>query len=247
MILRIIYNKQFFYKVSKSQNQNLENIFLEKLSDFVDHKRFVEIGFHHNEFNCINLIKKNFEGLMIDGGRHINILMMKIIIFILNKKIEVKKKYLKLNNLISEINQNNIGVLSIDVDGNDYWFLKKIVENKILPEVIIIEYNASFLDRSISVVYDENFDRKKKHQSGFYHGASLSAFYKLLKKYHYHLVKSVGGANAIFVNEKVKNLSKLESHKPESIYEECEFRNHWSNTTAQDQYNQIKHLELIDV
>lgn len=247
VILRIILNKQFFYEISKSQNKNVENSFLDKLSDFVENKRFVEIGFHHNEFNCINLIKKNFEGLMIDGGRFINILMMKIIILILNKKIEVKKKYLKLDNLIKEINYDKIGVLSIDVDGNDYWFLKKIVENNILPEVIVIEYNASFLNRNISVKYDENFDRKKKHESGFYHGASLCAFYNLLKKYDYHLVKSIGGANAIFVNDKMKNQSKLESFKPENIYEECELRNQWSNTTAQDQYNKIKHLELTDV
>ena len=94
-----------------------------------------------------NLIKKNFEGLMIDGGRFINILMMKIIILILNKKIEVKKKYLKLDNLIKEINYDKIGVLSIDVDGNDYWFLKKIVENNILPEVIVIEVNFNLPEK----------------------------------------------------------------------------------------------------
>ena len=54
----------------------------------------------------------------------------------------------------------NIGCLSLDIDGNDYWILKKIINENICPEVIITEYNASFLDKSISVPYDESFDRK---------------------------------------------------------------------------------------
>ena len=141
----------------------------------------------------------------------------------------------------------NIGCLSLDIDGNDYWILKKIINENICPEVIITEYNASFLYKSISVPYDESFDRKTKHISGFYHGASLSAFYKLLRAKNYHLVKIIGGANAVFVNEDIIKKTGLTSFLPDAIYEECFFRNKWSNTTAKEQFEIIKHLKLENV
>ena len=37
---------------------------------------------------------------------------------------------------------DSLGVLSIDVDGNDYWFLKELISTR--PSVIVVEYNASF-------------------------------------------------------------------------------------------------------
>lgn len=72
---------------------------------------------------------------------------------------------------------NQFGVLSIDVDGNDYWFLERPIE--INPSVICIEYNATLGKEPITVPYDETFERHEKHPSGWYHGASLSALSKL--------------------------------------------------------------------
>ena len=47
---------------------------------------------------------------------------------------------------------------AMDVDGNEYWLIDKILSKEIIPEVIITEYNASFLDYSITVPYDKDFD-----------------------------------------------------------------------------------------
>ena len=174
MIIKIIYKIIFLIKLSfspnvyfekcKSQNENKENIFLNKLKHSIKNKYFVEIGFHHLEYNCICLAQNNFQGLMIDGGRKINILMLKLIFFLLNKKINIKNKFITRENIISFLkDRSDIGCLSIDIDGNDFWIIKKIIDEKIFPEIIIIEYNASFLKKSISVPYEENFDRKKKH------------------------------------------------------------------------------------
>ena len=246
-LLQIFFSNKLFFDVCKSQNNNKENIFLTYLGDFINNKNFVEIGFHHMEFNCLGLIEKNYKGLMIDGGRLTNILLLKIIFLIIKKKVKVIKKYLTLENIFQSIDFKKIGCLSLDIDGNDYWILKKIINDNILPEVIIVEYNASFLDKNISVPYDKNFDRKKKHYSGFYHGASLSAFYKLLNKSNYHLVKSIGGSNAIFINEDLFKKTSLKSYLPDEIYQECCLRNKWSNTTAIEQYEKIKHLEFENV
>ena len=246
-LIKFTFDSELFYKTSKSQNENRENIFLDYLSNFIVNKSFIEIGFHHLEFNCISLIKKNFKGLMIDGGRPINIFLLKFIIFMLKKKITILRKYLTKDNVLELISFKNIGCLSLDIDGNDYWILKKIIDENISPEVIITEYNASFLNKSISVPYDELFDRKIKHKSGFYHGASLLAFYKLLQVKNYHLVQIIGGANAVFVNENIIKKTGLVSFLPDAIYEECLFRNKWSNTTAKEQFEIIKHLKLENV
>ena len=245
--IKFLFDNKHFYKKSKSQNNNEENTFLDYLSSFINSKSFIEIGFHHLEFNCISLIKKDFNGLMIDGGRPINILLLKFITFILKKNIIILRRYLTRDNIIKSIIFKNIGCLSLDIDGNDYWILKKIINENILPEVIITEYNASFLNKSISVPYEELFDRKIKHESGFYHGASLMAFHKLLLIKDYHLVKIIGGANAVFVNADILKKTGLTSFLPDNIYEECLFRNKWSNTTAKEQFEIIKHLKFENV
>ena len=64
--------------------------------------------------------------------------------FIIDKNIKVKNYFITKENLIKIINKKNIGCISIDIDGNDYWIVKEILNNKILPEIFVVEYNASF-------------------------------------------------------------------------------------------------------
>ena len=69
------------------------------------------------------------------------------------KFIGKKFKYKKCNNYQRNINkiildlkiEKNIGILSIDIDGNDYWVWKAI--NCINPIIVICEYNSIFGDK----------------------------------------------------------------------------------------------------
>lgn len=90
-------------------------------------------------------------------------------------------------------------LLSIDVDGIDYWLWRSIVSLR--PRVVVIEYNAAFgPDRSITVPYDPSFDAHAHHSSGTYHGASLRALSRLGKEKGYALVGCESqGVNAFFV------------------------------------------------
>ena len=94
-----------------------------------------------------------------------------------------------------------IDLLSIDVDGNDYWLWKAI--SSISPRVVIAEYNASFgPDRAVTVPYDRSFDRHQKHPSGFYHSMSLAAAEKLAAAKGYSLIGCEdAGVNALFVRK----------------------------------------------
>ena len=88
--------------------------------------------------------------------------------------------------------KQEIGLLSIDIDGNDYWVWNaiKIIE----PQVVIIETHNEFGLYNIVVPYDANYSFPGKHP--VYHGASPIAMTKLANKKGYRLV----GANELGFN-----------------------------------------------
>jgi len=244
-----IINSNNYFSLTKSQFNNEENIFISSISKYIKKKNFVEIGYHYRELNCVGLIKNNFEGKLVDAdmGAAFNSLIMKMIIKKTKKKIKVIKKFISLENIDDIFDMKNLGCLSIDIDGNEYWILKKILSEKVIPEVIITEYNASFLDYEVTVPYDKNFSIQEKHTSHWYHGASLSALNKLLIKYNYSLVKVINGTNAIFVNENILRDASLKKFSPSELYQESGSRNFKGNNTARDQFETIKHLPLVNI
>ncbi|MGB8473793.1 MAG: hypothetical protein WCE61_06890 [Candidatus Acidiferrum sp.] len=96
----------------------------------------------------------------------------------------------------------DVGLLSIDVDGNDYWIWEAI--QSVRPLIVIIEYNSLLGLHPIAVPYKEEFDRTAAHYSNLYYGASLGALDHLDKKKGYLLLGSnVWGHNAFFIREDI--------------------------------------------
>ncbi|NQU52664.1 MAG: hypothetical protein HQ522_09010 [Bacteroidetes bacterium] len=88
------------------------------------------------------------------------------------------------------------GLLSIDIDGNDYWVWDAITV--IDPQVVIIETHNEFGMNNIVVPYDPEYYYPGKHP--IYHGASPVAMTKLANKKGYRLVGANDlGFNFIFV------------------------------------------------
>jgi len=83
-----------------------------------------------------------------------------------------------------------IDLLSLDMDGNDYWILNALTI--VNPRVIVLEYNCSWgAQDAVTQIYDESFVRGPAKQKGLPRsGASLPAFVKLLKARGYRLVGS---------------------------------------------------------
>lgn len=88
-------------------------------------------------------------------------------------------------------------VLSIDVDGNDYWIWRALT--RFLPRVVVIEYNGALHPASRRVMpYAPGF--RWDHTSGY--GASLGALEALGAGKGYRLVHTeLAGVNAFFVRE----------------------------------------------
>ena len=82
--------------------------------------------------------------------------------------------------------RGEIDLLSIDVDGNDFWIWKAI--ECVQPRVVVLEYNGVWAaDRAVTVPYDPNF-RLDFSRVPFYCGASLAAFVALGRQKGYRLV-----------------------------------------------------------
>jgi len=246
-IIKTILIKDFYFKKVKSQNQNKENLFIIYLSKFLKNKNGIELGFHYDQFNLVGLYKKKFEIILIDGGALLNVLIMKFINFFLKKNLRVIHRFVSRDNLMKIFTFKKIGIFSIDIDGNDYWILKYLFNKKIFPEIIVVEYNSTFLNKSITVPYNRDFERFKMHKSGWYHGASIVAFDKLMKSKNYSLVKVVAGINAFFVNKEILKKTKLKKLSSKNIKEENLRRKKLSKLNSKQQFNQIKNLKFIKV
>ena len=195
----------FEYKITSQNNEDgiIEYIF----SKIPNNKKFVEIGFEFSEFNSLNLIKKNWSGLLIDRDEYQAYLTSNLIKFFFPRsKVIIKSLNINRNNINHTIKQNiffnQIDFFSLDIDGNDYWVLKNMILDNI--KCICIEYNHWLGAKTKkSIPYDPNF---RFINNGFF-GASLLAFNSLLKKRNFYLVAvDSSGTNAFFVNNLYKGV-----------------------------------------
>lgn len=191
-------------------------------------KKFVEIGVENGtECNTTNLLKNfNWKGIQIEGSKKLyNDAKIQ-----LKKILEKKRNNLKLLNIfvtkrnINEIVKKNydkkeLDLLSIDIDGNDFWIWKEI--SSIKPRVVIIEYNSFFgSNKSATIKYDPKFTWNHKNNRCYY-GASLKALEKLGKKKKYTLIGvDNNGVNAFFVRNDLCKKINLVPSKTKDVFKE---------------------------
>lgn len=193
----------------------------------IENKEFVEFGVEdYSESNTrFLLLNNNWSGLVLDGSElNVNKIInsnyywrfdLKALHHFINKE--------NINQLIKDnCKNNNIGILSIDIDGNDYWIWDCI--DVVNPDIVIVEYNSLFgSDKFWTTLYDPLFVRTNAHYSNLYYGVSLSSLHQLGIEKGYSLVGcNSNGNNAYFVrNDKVGNLQVL---TPSEAYKEAKFR-----------------------
>jgi hypothetical protein len=167
-------------------------------------KTFIEFGVqNYVESNTrFLLVNNNWAGLIIDGSqKNIDYVKSDAIYWQHNLKAEcafITRE--NINTIIKNSGLNgDIGLLSVDIDGNDYWIWEAI--DVVTPAIVVIEYNARFGDQlAVSIPYEPNFTRSSAHHSNIYYGTSLSALFKLGAKKGYTLVGcNSAGNNAFFL------------------------------------------------
>lgn len=144
------------------------------------------------ECNTRHLIEDNgWQGLLMDARDNTPL---------------IKKEFITAENINSIFKKYKVpkefDLLSIDIDGNDYWVWKALKDYD--PRVVVIEYNSSIPPaESKVIIYDPSFTWDRTN----YFGASLLALANLGKIKGYTLIGcDVRGVNAFFVkNELIKD------------------------------------------
>lgn len=102
------------------------------------------------------------------------------------------------------LKSKSIDVLSIDLDGNDFYLVQALLASGIAPKLFIVEYNARFPP---PVKWKIDFDPSHTWKGDDYFGASLACFVELFEGSGFRLVCCNGhtGANAFFVREEFES------------------------------------------
>jgi len=229
----------------------------------IENEVFIEFGVEdYTESNTRFLLENdNWSGLVMDGSYE-NIKSIKKSEIYWKHDLVAKEVFITRDNIdpiIDDFIQNNnfkkeIGLLSVDIDGNDYFIWDAI--KSIDPIIVICEYNSVFGKKySCTVPYDEAFVRTKKHYSNLYFGASIQALCKLAKLKGYEFIgTNKNSVNAFFVKKEYacKYIPELITTIEEGV-SDSKFRESRDESgkltflSGKDRINLIRSMSIVDL
>lgn len=200
----------------KGFSQGEEDFYLYALSRILDLTSFLEFGVEDWRESNTRILSSLINGkyCLIDGDQK-NIARIKQSHEYYTSNIEAIEGWITVDNINSFISagtarlSTEFDVISIDVDGNDYWILSEI---SVRPKLFIVEYNSLFGDEErITIPYEPGFSRFKHDASGCIYGASFQAIQSLMDHRGYSLFHvSEMGNNMIFLqHEYVGQVSEV--------------------------------------
>ena len=167
-------------------------------------RSFIEFGVEdYRESNTRFLLQEeSWRGLVIDGGAEW-IASIRAAPFHARHPLTAVHAFVTRENINTLFRDNGftgpIGLLSVDVDGMDYWLWDAV--ECVRPALVVSEFNGLFgAEARVTVPYRADFSRFRAHPSGLYAGASLAALHELGERKGYALVGiNRAGNNAFFV------------------------------------------------
>lgn len=200
---------------------------------------FVEVGVEdYKESNTrFLLINDNWKGLVIDSSTPFVKRIREDPIY-WRHELTAVDQFITAENINTTLRANGcageLGLLSLDVDGNDYWLWRAL--DVVRPIIVIVEYNSVLgKTRAVTVPYDPEFQRTKAHHSNLYYGSSLKALDLLARDKGYGFVGSnSAGNNAYFV--RLDRIGNLKTVAVEDGHVESRFRE------SRDEEGRLTHL-----
>lgn len=199
----------------------------------IENDTFIEFGVEdYDEANTrFLLVNNNWRGLILDRNPTLADNLRNDSIF-WRHDLTAVSSFISAENINSLLESagfcGDIGLLSIDIDGNDYWVWRAITV--VSPRIVVCEFNSLFGWRyPVSVSYDKDFDKTRAHCSNLFFGASLPALCHLAKEKGYEFVGSNStGGNAFFVR------NDLAGDLPRPTVEEGYVRSRFRSSTDID-------------
>ena len=223
----------------------------------IANRTFIEFGVEDfYESNCRFLMTKDlWQGYVIDGSPA-NVATLEASDFFWKYPLTAKASFITRENVAALLDESgfdkDLGILSVDIDGVDYFVLDALSQWR--PRILVVEYNGVFgIERPVSVPYRADFQRTAQHASNTYYGASLAAFFHLATSRGYALVgvNSVG-SNAFFVrrellNDRIRETSLAACYRSSCFREGRDANGRLSFLSGAQRRTPISHLPLIDV
>ncbi len=223
----------------------------------IPNKTFIEFGMDDfSESNCrFLLMKDDWQGFLIDGSET-HLQRLESSYYFWKHSLRATRAFITKENINSLLEESgfdyDLGLLSIDLDGVDYFIFEAIARYK--PRILILEFNKLFGDeRKITIPYNCDFERAKAHHSWLYYGASLAAMADLAKKKGYSLIGTpTAGANAFFVrndllNKKIRRREVKEVFIPSNIREARDTQGNLSYLLPADGLKLISGLPVLNI
>ncbi len=221
-----------------------------------EERSFVEFGVQTYAESCTRFLLLNnyWRGLIIDGSQaYMNAIRHQDIYW--RHDLTAIGAWIDRDNIDGLIANagfsGDIGVLVVDIDGNDYWVWERI--EVVNPVIVVVEWNSVFgPEHAISVPYDPAFVRTRAHYSNLFWGASIAAFEHLGNRKGYALLGSNSAGNNIFFVRKdrigrLKPVSSREGHV-ESRFRDSRDRDGRLNFLGGEERKvEILDLEVVEV
>ena len=206
----------------KVYSQNDEDGIIEEIFNRIGttNKLFIEFGVENGlQSNCHYLLHKGWRGLWIEGNEnYFNEIFRRFFPVIRIGQLGCINAFITKDNINELIRSaevsGEIDLLSIDIDGNDYYVWEAI--NVVRPRVVVIEYNAKFPpNHEWKMAYNE----KHVWDGSDCQGASLKALELLGRKLGYRLVgTNLNGVNAFFVRQELAGDKFIDPPTAETLY-----------------------------
>jgi hypothetical protein len=223
----------------------------------IPERSFIEFGVEdYRESNTrFLMMNDNWSGMVMDGSQE-NVSMIVGSEYYWRYDLLAQAHFIDRDNINDLLAASplgpNIGILSIDLDGNDYWILERI--EAVFPCILIVEYNSVFgIERAVTIPYQRDFARTSAHFSNLYWGASLRALATLCAKKGYAFVGSnSAGNNAYFVRRDKLN-DEVREARLEAEFVDSKFRESRDASGAltylrgADRIAAIRGLPVVDV
>ncbi len=164
-------------------------------------RTFLELGVGNGlENNTLFLLVQGWSGIWLEGSeRKVAAAKKNLSSLIDARRLEIHQQFITAaaidKKIMSIASNREIDLLSIDLDGNDYYILEAI--RSISPRVIVAEYNSKF---PADVPWVIEYNESHRWDATDYFGASLKSLETLLAGKGYALVGcNILGTNAFFV------------------------------------------------
>ena len=189
------------HKGQKFYSQNDEDGIISAIIGRINIGRgvFVDYGCGDGlENNTVQLLMRGWSGIWVGAAD------LSIRVPTSSRKLRFEQQWVTRDNCIDIIRRgiqaigaSDVNLISMDLDGNDWFIVQTILQHGFQPDVFVVEYNGKF---PLPIRFKIDYDPAHVWTGGDYWGASLQSFIDLFELFGFRLVCcNVTGANAFFV------------------------------------------------